>query len=115
MDPVRQAELHEQIKEKVIPDYKREEPQAIPDTEITSISNILKVEQPDQKSKEKLGFIASNIKAEDNADLLYQVRQIENRLAPPKLGESRLDVVYGFLRAKAAVDNAEKLRDSYLG
>lgn len=115
MDPIKQAELQEQIKERVIPDYKRDEPQSIPDTEIQSIQGILKVEHPDQKSKEKLGFIASNIKAEDRADLLYQVRQIENRLAPPKLGETRLDVVYGYLRAKAAVTNAEKLRDTYLG
>lgn len=52
--------------------------------------------------------------AETTVDRLYALRQLENRLSPPKLGQSRLHRIHGYIQAQRAVQKMEKMRDSYL-
>lgn len=45
-------------------------------------------------------------------DLLYQFRQLENRMSPPKLGESRLGKVYNYVTIQSKVKQYEKELES---
>ena len=84
------------------------------EVDTTPVAGLLGVDSPSAKQKDQLNFIAGQVEAKDNADLLFQLRSLEQRFAPPKLGETRLSVLYNYLRLQHQVKSAEKLRDTYL-
>lgn len=47
-------------------------------------------------------------------ELVYQLRQIESRIGPPRLGESRLYRVYSYVKGQRMVEDAERWRDSVI-
>ena len=47
-------------------------------------------------------------------DLLYKLRQLENRLGSPAIGESRLSKLHGYVKISAQIKDAELHRDSLL-
>lgn len=117
MDAVRQAAHDQQIeliKEKVYPDYQRDESPGVPDLEVQATAGFLGVDKPSEADKEKLAFIRHQFDTETEADYLYQLRQVERMLGQARLGERRLDRVYNYLRAKQVAAQATKYRDSFL-
>lgn len=59
-------------------------------------------------------FASKEAGNEDNADVLMAIRNIESKLAAPRLGQSRVDVLYEYARAELAVRQAEKERNELL-
>lgn len=78
------------------------------------VAGLLGISSPSAKERDQLDFISGQVEAKDEADMLYQLRSLEQRLAPPKLGETRLGVLYHYLRLQHQIKNTEKLRDTYL-
>jgi hypothetical protein len=113
-DPVLAQQRIEAIKEHTDPTYSRVEEAIAPDSEVMGVAGLLGVEKPSNQDRDKLAFIKHQFDTDNEADVLYQVREIERRLTPPRLGERRIDIVYNYLRAKAEANKAAKLRDSYL-
>lgn len=113
MDAVRQAEQLETIKEHINPSYTREEAPAVPDAEVIAVAGLLGVEKPSVADRDKLAFIKHQFDAENDTDLLYQIRSMERRLTPPRLGERRLDLLYNYLRARQTATRAQQLMDTY--
>lgn len=82
--------------------------------DIAPLEGFLGVEKPDGRDKDLMAFIKTEIDAPSNAEMLYELRMIERRLSPPKLGQRRLDLVYGYLKAKAAASQYKKHAESFL-
>lgn len=45
---------------------------------------------------------------------LHQLRQIENKLGQPRLGQTRLGRIHDYLQAQKMVENAERWRDGQI-
>lgn len=52
--------------------------------------------------------------SELTSERLYQLRMLENRLSPPKIGQSRLEKLHDYIKAQNIVEQAEKWRDGHL-
>lgn len=53
-------------------------------------------------------------KPEGAGEMMYMLRQLENRLGQPRVGESRLDVVHRYVKITNGINDSEKERDSLL-
>ena len=49
-----------------------------------------------------------------DADLLWEIRNIENRIGAPQLGMSRLQHVYNYLTIQKQITQLESKRNAYL-
>ena len=47
-------------------------------------------------------------------EMMYMLRQLENRLESPRIGENRLDVVHRYIKVKNQMSDKEKEMDSLL-
>ncbi len=52
--------------------------------------------------------------ADSVGDLMYKLRQLENRLGSPAIGESRLTRLHSYVKISAQIKDSEKQRDSLL-
>lgn len=59
-------------------------------------------------------YLGNESDSELTIDRLYALRQLENRLSPAKIGQSRLHRIHGYIQSQRAVEKMEKMRDSYL-
>ena len=59
-------------------------------------------------------YLGKESKSELTSERLYALRSLENRLSPPRLGQSRLNVVHNYILAQAEVSRAEEMRNSHL-
>lgn len=53
-------------------------------------------------------------KPEGVGEMLYMIRQLENRLGEPRVGESRLDKVHRYIKITSQIKDAEAERDSLM-
>ncbi|RLC35879.1 hypothetical protein DRH27_06135 [Candidatus Falkowbacteria bacterium] len=53
-------------------------------------------------------------KPEGVGEMMYMLRQLENRLESPRIGENRLDVVHRYIKVKNEMSDREKELDSFL-
>jgi hypothetical protein len=67
-----------------------------------------------QKDKFEVIWKYFGDEADGVGDLLYKMRQLENRLGSPAIGESRLTKMYNYVKISAQIKDAEKQRDSLL-
>lgn len=112
-DSVLAAQQLESIKEHITPGYTRERSVEVPSIEVLSVAGLLGVENPDAKVKEKLAFIKHQFESAGEADLLFQIRQIERTLTPPRIGENRVDILYNYLRARQEAKRSRAVMESY--
>lgn len=77
------------------------------------LAGFLDVGTPDKAERDKLDYIRQSL-GKEGVDLLMEVRGLEQRLAPPRLGESRLGLLYNYVRSLEAVKRAESERDRYV-
>jgi len=61
-----------------------------------------------------LEYMRGEVQSEDQAEVLMAIRHLENRMGAPRADESRVAMVYNYIRAQQAVARAEKQRDSFL-
>jgi len=65
--------------------------------------------QDQEKLKEIWEYVSKDAKYPGEAS--YQLRQLENRLSSPRLGESRLNKIYEYIRLSNVIDRSEKERN----
>lgn len=59
-------------------------------------------------------FVRGDSKEMTEMELLHQVRQLENRLGFPNLGERRIDKIYRYVKLQSQIENLTKSRDREL-
>lgn len=67
-----------------------------------------------QRDKFKVIWDHFSDEATSVGDLMYKLRQLENRLGGPAIGESRLTKLYSYVKISAQIKDDEKRRDSLL-
>lgn len=58
-------------------------------------------------------FLGQESKSELTTDRLMALRNLENRLSPPRIGQSRLYKIHQYVKAQQEVSRAEKWRNSF--
>lgn len=58
-------------------------------------------------------FLGEESKSELTTDRLMALRNLENRLSPPRIGQSRLYKIHQYVKAQQEVSRAEKWRNSF--
>lgn len=58
-------------------------------------------------------YLGEESKSELTSERLYALRQLENRLAPPRIGQSRFYKIHQYVKAQQEVARAEKWRNSF--
>lgn len=59
-------------------------------------------------------YLGQESKSELTIERLQALRSLENRLSPPKIGQSRLHKIHGYVQAQRMVEQAEKWRNGHL-
>lgn len=61
-----------------------------------------------------LSEMSTLLDGKQDADLLWEIRNIENRIGTPPLGMSRLQHVYNYLTIQKQITQLESKRNAYL-
>ncbi len=69
---------------------------------------------PTTEESKFLSEIARNLGTGDDVDLLWEIKNLENRIGTPPLGMSRLQHVYNFMRINSQIQGLERERDLYV-
>lgn len=81
------------------------------------VGSFLGVYQPSGEQGDQLryinNFFTDGEKNIESADLLSRIRSVERKLAPPKLGETRVGKLYAYVKALNAVRGATKTAEAY--
>ena len=84
----------------------------------TPLTSFLQIENPTPKEQDQLKevweYVLEDSKSELRSEQLYTLRQMEQRLAAPRLGQTRVDQLHQFVEVSRQVRSAEKLRNSFL-
>lgn len=86
----------------------------IKNTETLPLQSMLGLYEPSGKERTQLQEIYDYLSQKSNGtgDLLYQFKQLEARMSPPKLGESRLGKVYNYVSLQRQIESAEQQRNA---
>ena len=93
---------------------------AVPDNnrEFQQILPYFKIDKPDDRQAQELGALWEHLKevtdVTNESGLISALIDIEERLGAPRVGETRLGNIYGYVKASKAVREDEKMRDSLL-
>lgn len=79
-----------------------------------SLHSFFNIVNPTNKETEMLLAIQDYFKGDSDVDTIVGLRNLENRLGSPKLGETRMSRIFQYIKAQNSVNEAEKLRDSLL-
>lgn len=84
----------------------------------TPLTTFLQIQNPTSEEKNQLKEVWDYITAESKSDMtserLMTLRHIEQRLAAPRLGQTRLAQLHQYVTTDKQVRSVEKLRDSFL-
>lgn len=84
----------------------------------TPLAGFLSISEPTAEQREQLkavwAYAENSTEDKSTASLLYAIQKIENRLSSPRLGETRLDKVYRYVKLQKQVDIATKMRDNMM-
>jgi hypothetical protein len=82
--------------------------------ETLPLSGLLGIHDPGPRQQTQLkeiwDFLAE--KANGTGDLLHQFRHLENRMSPPRLGETRLGKVYNYVALQRQLKQTEEQLNS---
>lgn len=59
-------------------------------------------------------YLGKETKSELTSERLHALQSLENRLSPPRIGQSRLYKVHSYIQAQHIVEQAEKWRDGHM-
>lgn len=59
-------------------------------------------------------YLGKESGSETTVERLHALRQLENKLAPPRIGQSRLAKIHSYVQAQQIVEKAEKWRDGHM-
>lgn len=78
------------------------------------LSGMMDISEPGKEDSEKLSTVWDYFKADgkSNAEILYAIKSLENRMASPTLNETRLNKVYQWVRVRKDIESNEKLLNS---
>lgn len=83
----------------------------------TPLIEYLGVGDPDSKIASQLNeiwqYLGEKVDSEETTDRMKFLKSLEDNLSPPKLGQSRLYNIYGYVQAQRAIQKAEQWRDSF--
>ena len=80
-----------------------------------ALKDYFNMDKSSDATTRKLSDVAEYFKdAEGTGEMLYQLRQLENRLGEPRVGENRLDKVHRYIKITANITDLEAERDSLL-
>lgn len=81
-----------------------------------ALSDYFNTDSPNSSERKKMEAIWEYFskESENTGDMLYKIRQLENRLASPQLGMTRLQNVFQYITVSNTISSAEKQRDSQL-
>lgn len=82
--------------------------------ETAPLAGFLSADSTDTRLQSIVDFFKEDGKDLMEADLLFKVRALENRLGAPSLGEKRIDKVYRYIKLQSQIDNLSKQRDGEL-
>jgi hypothetical protein len=84
----------------------------------TPLTGFLQVKDPTPEEQSQLkeiwDYVVGQTKSENTSERLYTLRHIEQRLAAPRLGQTRVSQLYQYVTSDKQAKSAEKLRDSFL-
>ena len=70
------------------------------------------IDNPSSEDMDKLQKIWDFFDGKDEVEKLYQVKQLENRLGTPNIGETRFSKIYEYVKLTNQIKDMEKLRDA---
>lgn len=81
-----------------------------------ALKDYFNVDEVTDGQRDKFKVIWDHFSEESDSvgDLMYKMRQLENRLGSPAIGESRLTKMYNYAKISSQIKDDEKRRDSLL-
>lgn len=78
------------------------------------LSGMMEIADPNKEDSEKLSTVWDYFKIDkkSNAEILYAIKSLENRMAAPGLNETRLNKLYQWVRVRKDIESNEKLLNS---
>lgn len=70
------------------------------------------ISSPSPEEQEQIKTVWDFFDGKDEVERLYQVKQLENRLGQPNIGETRFSKVYEYVKLTNQIKQIEKLRDA---
>lgn len=70
------------------------------------------ISNPSPEEQEQIKTVWDFFDGKDEVERLYQVKQLENRLGQPNIGETRFSKVYEYVKLTNQIKQIEKLRDA---
>lgn len=85
-------------------------------TEYPQLKDYFNVDSPSDAQKEKFAEIWEFFSEDSKTigDLMYKMRQLENRLGSPALGETRMQKMYNYIKISRSIKDDEQRRDALL-
>lgn len=78
------------------------------------LAGMMDINEPSKEESEKLSTVWDYFKGESksNAEILYAIKSLENRMAAPGLNETRINKLYQWVRVRKDIESNEKLLNS---
>ena len=87
-----------------------------PKVDFPQLKDYFNIESPTDAQKVKFAEIWEYFGEESKTigDLMYKMRQLENRLGSPAIGETRMQKMYNYIKISKNIKDDEKRRDALL-
>lgn len=76
------------------------------------LQSFFHIENPSKEEMQQLETVWDFFDGKTEVEKLYQVKQLENRLGTPNIGETRFSKVYEYVKLTRQIRDMEKLRDA---
>jgi len=78
------------------------------------LAGMMDIGEPSKEDSGKLSTVWEYFKGEgkSNAEILYAIKSLENRMSAPGLNETRLNKLYQWVRVRKEIESNEKLLNS---
>lgn len=76
------------------------------------LQSFFHISSPSPEEQDQLQMVWEFFDGKDEVEKLYQVKQLENRLGQPNIGETRFSKVYEYIKLTKQIKDLEKLRDA---
>lgn len=76
------------------------------------LQSFFHISSPSAEEAKQLEEVWDFFDGKSEVERLYQVKQLENRLGAPNIGETRFSKVYEYVKLTRQIKDMEKLRDA---
>ena len=77
------------------------------------LSGFFNIDNPSNTEKQIITDLGCIFEGTDPAEMLLNLRNVENRIGYPQAGVSRLQHVYNFVKLNSQINSLERERDQY--